>query len=147
MVAPPTVSLSVLKAFPGFHLAVVQISDQNSNWIKSYGNFTEMCYNMQDNWNCYTWYKCPVGPDPILPSFSLSSFVWHSHPGWHFHNKEKFLVSAQNVSIWVSVGRYNIPVSRHHVILWYTQQWLMFMLHYIIDRWRTTTVIKCFCNY
>ena len=49
MVAPPTVSLSVLKAFPGSHLAAVQISDQNSNWIKSYGNFTEMCYDMQDN--------------------------------------------------------------------------------------------------
>ena len=49
MVAPPKVSLSILKAFPGFHLAAVQISDQNSNWIKSYGNFTEMCYNMQDN--------------------------------------------------------------------------------------------------
>ena len=48
-VAPPTVSLSVLKAFPGSHLAAVQISDQNSNWIKSYGNFTEMCYDMQDN--------------------------------------------------------------------------------------------------
>ena len=48
-VVPPTVSLSVLKAFPGSHLAAVQISDQNSNWIESYGNFTEMCYDMQDN--------------------------------------------------------------------------------------------------
>ena len=41
-VAPPTVSLSVPKALPGSHLASVQIWSQNSCWIKSYSNFTEM---------------------------------------------------------------------------------------------------------
>ena len=48
-VAPPTVSLSVLKAFPGSHLAAVQISDQNSYWVNSYGNFTEMCCACNNN--------------------------------------------------------------------------------------------------
>ena len=42
MVAPPTVSLSVPKALPGSHLSSVQIWSQNSYWIKSYSNITEM---------------------------------------------------------------------------------------------------------
>ena len=42
MVVPPTVSLNVPKAFPGSHLASIQIWSQNSYWIKSYRNITEM---------------------------------------------------------------------------------------------------------
>ena len=42
MIVPPTVSLSVSKALPESHLASVQIWSQNSYWIKSYYNITEM---------------------------------------------------------------------------------------------------------
>ena len=37
------------KSLPRVSSSCSSISDQNSNWIKSYGNFTEMCYDMQDN--------------------------------------------------------------------------------------------------
>ena len=42
MVVLPTVSLNVPKALPGSHLASIQILIQNSYWIKSYRNITEM---------------------------------------------------------------------------------------------------------
>ena len=42
VVAPPTVSLSVPNTLPGSNLASVQIWSQNSYWIKSYRNITEM---------------------------------------------------------------------------------------------------------